>query len=88
MLIIKQCQFYGGQLPVSRSYAIHKMSFLTKLQTIDNGLINFIANKMNPSEIEKLSTKYSIEDNFSFTKKFHKIIHENFRQDINAQNVH
>jgi hypothetical protein len=66
---------------MSHLYIINKMNFLIKLHTIDNRLINFIANEMNHFGIWKLSTRYGVVDYLSFVKKFQATIRNKFKEE-------
>jgi len=81
--ILKHCLFYGGHLPVSHLYTIHKMNFLKKLLIVDNPVINFIASKMNGDEVEKLSIKFNCSNSKEFSNKFQTIIREQFKSQMN-----
>ena len=84
MQIIRQCQLYGGYMPYAHIYAIARMNFLTRLKYTENKLINFIAFKTNPIEINELSATYNVSDNLTFVTKYRKIVQENFKNFVTS----
>ena len=57
--IIKQCQFYSGELPLKLKIVKKKINFLSKLKESRNEICKFFSNMQN--ELETICHLYNIQ---------------------------
>jgi hypothetical protein len=79
--ILKQCQYYGGFLPVSYMLDIRTVSFVEKLSKSTNKLLKLCTELNHDIEINSIARKYDV-DIISFKKNYKNIILNAFCSNI------
>ena len=59
--VVKQCQWYGGFMPLSYLLSKRKMGFLLKLATSENMLLNSLFDLNGLTEMQEVANKFNIE---------------------------
>ena len=59
---ISSCMFYTNLLPLNYEYICRKVSFLTKLKSIENSLLLTLFNKFGSNDLVKLCSNFNVSN--------------------------
>ena len=79
--IVKDCQCYGGFLPISLTIDIGRIAFIKKLFLIDNNLLRFVGETFGSFELTETLNRYDIHSDKD-TIDYRNAIHNYFRREI------
>ena len=76
--IVKQCQYYGGFLPISHLIGIKWCRFLKQLANTDNRILQDLSVMFGKNDLQEIASLYSSSDDI-FKHNFLNIITDNFK---------
>ena len=82
--IVKQCQMYGGFLPIEYRNDMQQINFRNHFQHSGNRILQSFALRTVPFEISEIANKYltaNVEQSM-FVSQFSKIISKCFKDDV------
>ena len=83
--IVRECQYYGGFLPISLMIDIRRMSLINKLYLIDNSLLYFVGCMFSASDITEIAKHYNITaDNFAL--EYRDLTCKSFQSNVMTNN--